>query len=59
MNFNDFINTYRIEAIKQAFAAGEHKKSTLLGIALIVALTRKQHLTVPSRKVQVKLLKNI
>jgi AraC-like DNA-binding protein len=33
MNFNDFINTYRIEAIKQAFAAGEHKKSTLLGIA--------------------------
>jgi AraC-like DNA-binding protein len=33
MNFNDFINTYRIEAIKQAFSAGEHKKTTLLGIA--------------------------
>jgi AraC-like DNA-binding protein len=33
MNFNDFINTYRIEAIKQAFSTGEHKKSTLLGIA--------------------------
>jgi AraC-like DNA-binding protein len=33
MNFNDFINTYRIEAVKQAFAAGEHKKTTLLGIA--------------------------
>lgn len=33
MNFNDFINTYRIEAIKQAFEKGEHKKSTLLGIA--------------------------
>lgn len=33
MNFNDFINTYRIEAIKVAFEKGEHKKSTLLGIA--------------------------
>jgi AraC-like DNA-binding protein len=33
MNFNDFINTYRIEAIKQAFSTGEHKKTTLLGIA--------------------------
>ncbi len=33
MNFNDFINNYRIEAIKELFAKGEHKKSTLLGIA--------------------------
>lgn len=33
MNFNDCINTYRIEAIKDSFAKGEHKKSTLLGIA--------------------------
>ena len=33
MNFNDFINTYRIEAVKRAFEQGEHKKSTLLGIA--------------------------
>lgn len=33
MNFNDFINNYRIEAVKTMFAAGEHKKSTLLGIA--------------------------
>ena len=33
MNFNDFINSYRIQAVKNAFAAGEHKKSTLLGIA--------------------------
>ena len=33
MNFNDCINTYRIEAIKDSFANGEHKKSTLLGIA--------------------------
>ncbi|MDG2433820.1 helix-turn-helix transcriptional regulator [Flavobacterium sp.] len=33
MNFNDFINTYRIEAVKQAFAVGAHQKTTLLGIA--------------------------
>ncbi|KAB1156649.1 helix-turn-helix domain-containing protein [Flavobacterium luteum] len=33
MNFNDFINNYRIEAVKDLFAKGEHKKSTLLGIA--------------------------
>ncbi|WP_284651441.1 helix-turn-helix domain-containing protein [Flavobacterium terrisoli] len=33
LNFNDFINQYRINAVKKAFDAGEHKKSTLLGIA--------------------------
>jgi len=33
MNFNDCINKYRIEAIKNSFINGEHKKSTLLGIA--------------------------
>lgn len=33
LNFNDFINQYRINAVKKAFEAGEHKKSTLLGIA--------------------------
>lgn len=33
MNFNDFINNYRIEAVKNSFEKGEHKKSTLLGIA--------------------------
>ena len=33
MNFNDFINNYRIEEIKKAFDNDEHKKSTLLGIA--------------------------
>ena len=33
MNFNDFINNYRIEAVKKAFDDGEHKKTTLLGIA--------------------------
>lgn len=33
MNFNDCINNYRIEAVKNRFTNGEHKKSTLLGIA--------------------------
>ena len=33
INFNDFINNYRIEAVKKAFENNEHKKSTLLGIA--------------------------
>lgn len=33
MNFNDCINNYRIEAVKNSFAIGEHKKSTLIGIA--------------------------
>ncbi len=33
MNFNDCINNYRIEAIKVSFENGDHKKSTLLGIA--------------------------
>ena len=34
MNFNDFINHYRIEAIKNKLESGEHITSTLLGIAL-------------------------
>jgi AraC-like DNA-binding protein len=33
LNFNDFVNQYRIDAVKKAFESGEHKKSTLLGIA--------------------------
>ncbi len=33
MNFNDFINNYRIEAVKNMLLQGEQKKSTLLGIA--------------------------
>lgn len=33
MNFNDFINQYRVEAVKVVFDKGEHKKQTLLGIA--------------------------
>ena len=33
MNFNDFVNQYRIEAVKILFEKGEHKKQTLLAIA--------------------------
>ncbi|MEN8704133.1 MAG: helix-turn-helix domain-containing protein [Polaribacter sp.] len=33
MNFNDFINHYRIEAVKEKLKEEAHKKSTLLGIA--------------------------
>lgn len=33
VNFNDFINNYRIEAVQQKLKAGEQKTQTLLGIA--------------------------
>jgi AraC-like DNA-binding protein len=33
LNFNDFINHYRIEAVKEKLQAGEQKTQTLLGIA--------------------------
>jgi YesN/AraC family two-component response regulator len=33
INFNDFVNRYRIEAIKKMLDNGEHKKQTLLAIA--------------------------
>ena len=32
-NFNDFINHYRIEAVKEKLHAGEQKTQTLLGVA--------------------------
>jgi AraC-like DNA-binding protein len=34
MNFNDFINSYRIEAIIDQFKKEEHKKQTILGISI-------------------------
>ncbi len=34
MNFNDFINHYRIEAVKSKLNSGEHHTTTLLGIAI-------------------------
>ena len=33
MNFNDFVNQYRIKAVKILFKKGEHKTQTLLAIA--------------------------
>lgn len=33
VNFNDFVNQFRIEAVKEMLSKGEHKKQTLLGIA--------------------------
>ena len=32
-NFNDFVNQFRIDAVKEMLDKGEHKKQTLLGIA--------------------------
>lgn len=32
-NFNDFVNHYRVEAVKAKMAAGEHKLQTLLSLA--------------------------
>ncbi|RXR21114.1 AraC family transcriptional regulator [Flavobacterium amnicola] len=33
MNFNDFINQYRVDAVKEKISHNEHKNTTLLGIA--------------------------
>lgn len=33
LNFNDFVNKYRVRAVKDAIDAGIHKKQTLLSIA--------------------------
>ena len=33
VNFNDFVNNYRIEAVKEKLKSGEQKTQTLLGIA--------------------------
>ncbi len=33
LNFNDFVNNFRIEAVKEKLLAGEQKTQTLLGIA--------------------------
>jgi AraC-like DNA-binding protein len=33
LNFNDFVNTYRVQAVTQMLKAGEQKNQTLLGIA--------------------------
>lgn len=41
LNFNDFVNKYRIEAVKTSFEKGEYKKSTLLGIAFDAGFNSK------------------
>jgi AraC-like DNA-binding protein len=33
LNFNDFVNGFRVRAFQEKIKAGEHKKQTLLGIA--------------------------
>lgn len=34
MNFNDYVNQFRIDAVKNKILEGEHLKQTLLGVAL-------------------------
>ncbi|MCZ4409024.1 AraC family transcriptional regulator [Cryomorphaceae bacterium 1068] len=34
MNFNDYVNQFRVEAVQQRLKAGEHISKTLLGVAL-------------------------
>jgi len=41
MNFNDFINHHRIEAVKKMFEAGEQDNITLLGIAFDAGFNSK------------------
>ncbi len=40
-NFNDFVNTYRVEAVKRKFARGEQNQFTILGIALACGFNSK------------------
>jgi AraC-like DNA-binding protein len=58
MNFNDYINNFRIEAVKISLSNGEHKKSTLLGIAYDCGFNSKATLTELLRKTLAKLRKN-
>uniref|UniRef100_UPI00404B4537 helix-turn-helix domain-containing protein n=1 Tax=Flavobacterium sp. TaxID=239 RepID=UPI00404B4537 len=41
MNFNDFINRYRVEAVKNLLDQNVHKKNTLLGIAFMCGFNSK------------------
>lgn len=41
MNFNDFINHYRVENVKDKLKNGVHKQTTLLGIALDAGFNSK------------------
>ena len=41
MNFNDFINHYRVEAVKERFGKKEHETHTILSIALSCGFNSK------------------
>ena len=41
MNFNDFINYYRVEAVKECFKQKEHQTHTILSIALSCGFNSK------------------
>lgn len=41
INFNDFVNSYRVEAVKRAFENGDQQKQTLLGIAFTCGFNSK------------------
>ncbi|MEO0473075.1 MAG: helix-turn-helix transcriptional regulator [Bacteroidota bacterium] len=41
MNFNDFVNQYRLEAVKDAFERNEHEQHSILGIALTYGFNSK------------------
>lgn len=40
-NFNDFVNTYRVEAVKTRFAQQDHERFTILSIALACGFNSK------------------
>lgn len=41
LNFNDFINRFRVDAVKELILKGEHKKQTLLGLAFDAGFNSK------------------
>lgn len=45
VNFNDFVNQFRIEAVKEMLNNGEHKNKHCWGSLLIAGLTLKPRLT--------------
>lgn len=40
-NFNDFVNQYRVKAVKEQFAANKHEEFTILSIALACGFNSK------------------
>jgi AraC-like DNA-binding protein len=54
MNFNDFINYYRVQAVIKMLKAGEQKKQTLLGIAFDCGFNSKATFNRAFKKVSSK-----